>query len=87
MPRLWYLLSIDYNSVTSQPIGFRVFWLAVRFSKALELYVGQSKVPGSREWIESAFAPLQSADRTMATNFSRPSFDLPPCAAPPPGRE
>lgn len=74
MPRLSYLLNIDYNSVTNQPIGFRAFWLSYRFSKALELYVGQSKVPGSREWIESAFAPLQSADRTMATTFFRPSL-------------
>jgi hypothetical protein len=31
-------------------------------------------VPGSREWIESAFVPLQSADRTMATTFFRPSL-------------
>ncbi len=74
LPRLSYLLNIDYNSVTDQPIGFRAFWLSYRFSKALELYVGQSKVPGSREWIESAFAPLQSADRTMATTFFRPSL-------------
>jgi hypothetical protein len=74
MPRLSYLLNIDYNSVTSQPIGFRAFWLSYRFSRAIELYVGQSKVPGSREWIESAFAPLQSADRTMATTFFRPSL-------------
>jgi len=74
LPDLSYLLNIDYNSVTSQPIGFRAFWLSYRFSKALELYVGQSKVPGSREWIESAFAPLQSADRTMATTFFRPSL-------------
>jgi hypothetical protein len=74
VPRLSYLLNIDYNSVTNQPIGFRAFWLSYRFSKALELFVGQSKVPGSREWIESAFAPLQSADRTMATTFFRPSL-------------
>jgi len=74
LPRLSYLLNIDYNSVTNQPIGFRAFWLSHRFSQALELSVGQSKVPGSREWIESAFAPLQSADRTMATTFFRPSL-------------
>ena len=74
LPRLSYLLNIDYNSVTSQPIGFRAFWLGYRISKAFELYAGQSKVPGSREWIESAFAPLQSADRTMATTFFRPSL-------------
>jgi hypothetical protein len=73
-PKLSYLLNIDYNSVTSQPIGFRAFWLSYRFSDAVELYVGQSKVPGSREWLESAFAPLQSADRTMATTFFRPSL-------------
>jgi len=73
-PQLSYLLNIDYNTVTSQPIGFRAFWLSYRFSEAFELYVGQSKVPGSREWIESAFAPLQSADRTMATTFFRPSL-------------
>jgi len=47
-PNLSYLLNIDYNSVTSQPIGFRAFWLSYRFSDAFELYVGQSKVPGSR---------------------------------------
>ena len=74
LPRLSYLLNIDYNSVTNQPIGFRAFWLSHRFSQAIELSVGQSKVPGSREWIESAFAPLQSADRTMATTFFRPSL-------------
>jgi hypothetical protein len=74
LPRLSYLLNIDYNSVTNQPIGFRAFWLSYRFSRAVELFVGQSKVPGSREWIESAFAPLQSADRTMATTFFRPSL-------------
>ena len=47
-PKLSCLLNIDYNSVTSQPIGFRAFWLSYRFSEAFELYVGQSKVPGSR---------------------------------------
>ncbi len=73
-PRLSYLLNIDYNSVTSQPIGFRAFWLSYRFSKAVELFGGQSKVPGTREWIETAFTPLQSADRTMATTFFRPSL-------------
>ena len=72
--RLSYLLNIDYKSVTSQPINFRAYWLSYRFSRALELFVGQSKVPGSRKWIESAFPPLQSADRTMATTFFRSSL-------------
>ncbi len=74
LPGLSYLLNIDYNSVTSQPIGFRAYWLSYRIGEAAQLFVGQSKVPGSREWIESAFAPLQSADRTMATTFFRPSL-------------
>ena len=52
----------------------RAYWLGWRFSDAAQLFVGQSKVPGSREWLESAFAPLQSADRTMATTFFRPSL-------------
>jgi hypothetical protein len=74
LPGLSYLVNIDYNSVTSQPIGFRAWWLSYELGDSATLFVGQSKVPGSREWIESAFAPLQSADRTMATTFFRPSL-------------
>lgn len=74
LPELRYLLNIDYNTVTSNPIGFRAYVLSYRFSRALELFVGQSKVPGTREWIESAFAPLEGPDRTMATTFFRPSL-------------
>lgn len=74
LPQLSYLLNIDYNSVTSNPIGFRAYVLSYRFSDAVELSVGQSKVPGSREWMESAFAPLQGPDRSMATTFFRPSL-------------
>ncbi|MFO0954141.1 MAG: hypothetical protein U0835_23900 [Isosphaeraceae bacterium] len=74
LPKLTYLLNIDYNSVTSNPIGFRAYELGYRFSRALVLSVGQSKVPGSREWLESAFSPLQGPDRSMATTFFRPSL-------------
>ncbi len=74
LPKLSYLLNIDYNSVTNNPIGFRAYVLSYRFSDAIELSVGQSKVPGSREWLESAFAPLQGPDRSMATTFFRPSL-------------
>ena len=74
LPGLSYLVNVDYNSVTSQPIGFRAWWLSYELGDSATLFVGQSKVPGSREWIESAFAPLQSADRTMATTFFRPSL-------------
>ena len=74
LPRLSYLLNIDYNTVSSLPIGFRAYELNYRFSRGFVLSVGQNKVPGSREWLESAFAPLQSADRTMASTFFRPSL-------------
>ncbi|MBI1325825.1 porin [bacterium] len=74
LPELRYLLNIDYNSVTNNPIGFRAYVLSYRFSDAIELSIGQSKVPGSREWLESAFAPLQGPDRSMATTFFRPSL-------------
>lgn len=74
VPRLSYLLNIDYNTVTSNPIGFRAYEFNYRFSRAFVLSIGQSKVPGSREWLESAFAPLQGADRSMATTFFRPSL-------------
>ena len=74
MPKMSYLLNIDYNTVTNNPIGFRAYELSYRFSRAFAISVGQSKVPGSREWLESAFAPLQGPDRSMATTFFRPSL-------------
>lgn len=73
-PKLSYLLNIDYNTVTNNPIGFRAYEMSYRFNRAIELHVGQSKVPGTREWIESAFAPLEGPDRSMATTFFRPSL-------------
>lgn len=73
-PNLSYLFNIDYNTVNSNPIGFRAYELSYRFSRAFELHVGQSKVPGTREWLESGFAPLEGPDRSMATTFFRPSL-------------
>jgi hypothetical protein len=73
-PDLSYLLSIDYNTVSSNPIGFRAYELSYQFDRALQLHVGQGKVPGSREWLESGFAALEGPDRTMATTFFRPSL-------------
>lgn len=74
LPRLTYLLNIDYNSVTSNPIGFRAYELGYQFNRGFGIYGGQTKVPGTREWIESAFAALEGPDRTMATTFFRPSL-------------
>lgn len=70
---LLYNLNIDYNTVSSSQINFRAYWLAWRFSKAMTVYAGQSKVPGSREWLES-FVNTMGVDRSMATTFFRPSL-------------
>ena len=72
-PELSYNLNIDYNTVSNRQINFRAFWLAWRFSRAMTVYAGQSKVPGSREWLAS-FVNTLGADRSMATTFFRPSL-------------
>lgn len=73
-PDISYLLNIDYNSVGRNAIGFRAFSLSYRFSKALEVSVGQNKVPGSREWLLSSWVAQEGPDRSMATTFFRPSL-------------
>lgn len=74
LPQLSYLLNIDYNTVGRNPIGFRAFALSYQFSRALEVSVGQNKVPGSREWILSSWVAQEGPDRSMATTFFRPSL-------------
>jgi len=74
LPKVSYLLNIDYNTVTNNPIGFRAYSLSYRFGRALEVFVGQNKVPGSREWLGSAFVGQEGPDRSMATTFFRPSL-------------
>ncbi|MFM8220082.1 MAG: hypothetical protein ACKOJF_14315, partial [Planctomycetaceae bacterium] len=73
LPALGYQLTIDYNTVSSDPIGFRAYILSYEFSEALVLHAGQNKVPGSREWLTSAFQ-VQGPDRSLATTFFRPSL-------------
>ncbi len=70
---LLYNLNIDYNTVGNSQINFRAYWLAWRFSRAMTIYAGQSKVPGSREWLAS-FVDTLGVDRSMATTFFRPSL-------------
>lgn len=73
VPDLTYQLIIDYNTVTSTPIGFRAYLLSYEFNDALTVHVGQNKVPGTREWLTSAFQ-VQGPDRSLATTFFRPSL-------------
>lgn len=72
-PELIYDLNIDYNTVTSNQINFRAYWLGWRFNRAVTIYTGQSKVPGSREWLLSTMNML-GPDRSMASTFFRPSL-------------
>lgn len=74
LPDLSYLLNIDYNTVSSNPIGFRAYALSYKFSRAFEMHVGQNKVPGSREWLASSWDAQEGPDRSMATTFFRPSL-------------
>jgi len=74
LPELSYLFSIDYNTAGRNQIGFRAYSLSYRFSRALEVSVGQNKVPGTREWLYSSWVAQEGPDRTMATTFFRPSL-------------
>ncbi|MGV3606021.1 MAG: porin [Planctomycetaceae bacterium] len=74
LPDLSYLLNIDYNTVSNNPIGFRAYALSYKFSRAIEMHVGQNKVPGSREWLTSSWDAQEGPDRSMATTFFRPSL-------------
>ena len=74
LPKLSYNLNIDYNTVSNNAIGFRAYSLSYRFNRALEMSVGQNKVPGSREWLLSSWVAQEGPDRSMATTFFRPSL-------------
>jgi hypothetical protein len=73
LPDLTWMLNIDYNTVTDSPVNFRAYWMAYTFNRGLTLYLGQNKVPGSREWLVSNMNML-GPDRSMATTFFRPSL-------------
>ncbi|MGQ0635648.1 MAG: porin [Planctomycetaceae bacterium] len=73
LPEVSYYLNIDYNTVSSSQINFRGYWLAYRFGREATVYIGQNKVPGSREWLESSLNTL-GPDRSLATTFFRPSL-------------
>lgn len=73
LPELGYNLNIDYNTVSSRQVNFRGFWLSYEISPATTVYIGQDKVPGSRQWLTSAYS-TQGPDRSLATTFFRPSL-------------
>jgi hypothetical protein len=69
-PRLQFNVTVFSTSTENQTIA--VGSIGYEFSKAFAISSGYYKVPGTREWIESARYTL-GADRTMANTFFRPS--------------
>jgi hypothetical protein len=69
-PRLQYNVTVFSTSTENQTIA--VGAISYAFSKAFAISSGYNKVPGTREWLESARYTL-GADRTMANTFFRPS--------------
>lgn len=70
-PRLRFIAAVFSTSTTNQTIASG--GVGYEFSRALIVASGYYKVPGTREWIESARYPL-GADRTMANTFFRPGI-------------
>ncbi|WP_165074133.1 hypothetical protein [Paludisphaera rhizosphaerae] len=70
-PRLRFTATVFSTSATNQTIATGL--IGYEFSKALIVNGGYYKVPGTREWIESARYPL-GVDRTMSNTFFRPGI-------------
>lgn len=70
-PDLTYFLQLDGDTDDFHMIELFDFWIEPRFSDAFRLRVGKSKVPGSRDWLITAF-DTRSVDRSMANSFFRP---------------
>ncbi|WP_435021736.1 hypothetical protein TA3x_002531 [Tundrisphaera sp. TA3] len=70
-PKLKYNATVFSTSTTNQTI-FQGF-VGYDFAKALRIAGGYYKIPGTREWTESARYPL-GIDRSMANTFFRPSL-------------
>src|SRR5579883_555704 len=70
-PRLQFNATVFTTSTTNVTV-FQGF-ITYSFSQAFALSSGYFKVPGTREWIESARYTL-GAERTMANTFFRPSI-------------
>ena len=70
-PKLQFFAMVFSTSTTNQTIAMGATKYA--FSKGLTLSSGYYKVPGTREWLESARYTL-GTDRSMANTFFRPSL-------------
>jgi hypothetical protein len=70
-PRLRFTVMI-YSSTAFNDTVY-MGWINYRFNDALDVRVGNWKVPGTREWTDS-FRYTMGSDRLMATTFFRPNI-------------
>jgi hypothetical protein len=71
--QLTYNLVIDYTTISATQVNFWSYWLSYKFDRGLSLFIGQTQVPGTREWLTPAIYVL-GPDYSLATTFFRPSL-------------
>ncbi len=72
-PYLTYLFIIDGDGDDAGAADFLIYQFEYQFSDTTKLRLGRNKVASGREWLLSS-RYLTLADRSMATEFFRPSF-------------
>lgn len=71
-PQLKFFLQADGDSDSTHVVSILDGWFAWHFSDAFEVQCGKRKVPGTRNWLLSAF-DTRMIDRSFANEFFRPS--------------
>lgn len=66
-----YFLQLDGDTDRGSQVVFFDYWWAYQFGEPLEILVGKTKVPGTRQWLLPAFN-TRLVDRPMASGFFRP---------------
>lgn len=66
-----YFIQLDGDTDRGSRVVFFDYWWAYQFGDPLEIRVGKAKVPGTRQWLLSAF-DTRMVDRPLATEFFRP---------------
>lgn len=67
-----YFLQLDGDTDRGSQVVFFDYWWAYRFTESLKVRAGKAKVPGTRQWILSAFK-TRLVDRPLSTDFFRPT--------------
>jgi hypothetical protein len=69
--KLEYFINLDFDTDDADRVIMHDFWVNYEFSRAFDVYLGKSFVPGSRDWLNGALT-TRFADRSLATSFFRP---------------